>query len=174
MKKTLTISIAVLAILLGIYSCEEVRITLPEDQFYVAFDYKVNNIIVDSSKIFHGSDNTLMIPVLVAAKKGGPVTVEFEFDTTDLNGFFWADPAHNQSYAEENVNFTLVNSSKILNFPDGVGYDTIKIQPIDVAFTGFKYVFINLTSNSAGYRIGFREGANADTIVRASHRIRIY
>jgi len=174
MKKILTISIATISILLGIYSCEEVRITLPEDQFFVAFDYKVNGIIVDSSKIFHGSDNTLMIPVLVAAKKGGPVTVEFEFDTTDLNGFFWADPLRHQSYAQENVNFTLLNSSKILNFPDGVGYDTIKIKPINTSFEGFKYIFINLTNNSAGYRLGYREGANADTIVRASHRIRIY
>lgn len=173
MKKTIIISIVFLASLLGMYSCEEVRITLPEDQFFVAFDYKVGGIVVDSSKIFKGNTGMLAIPVLVAAKKGGPVTVEFEFDTTDVNGFFTATPP-SQSYAEENVNFTLVNSSKILNFPTGTGYDTIFIRPINAPFTGHKYVFINLINNSADYRIGLREGVNADTIVRASHRIRIY
>lgn len=174
MKKIFGIALAVLGVILGIASCEFETITLPENQFFVAFDYRVSNEYVDTSNRFRGNQTVLKIPVMVAGKKRSAVTVDFAVDTTDLNKSFTANPATGQSYAVEGVNFEILNESKTLHFPNGVGHDTIYVRAINTAFTGHKFVFLNLVSNSAGYRIGYTVGPNSDSIVRASHRIRIY
>jgi hypothetical protein len=174
MKKILSITLAILGVILGITSCEFETITLPESQYFVAFDYRVSNEYVDSSSRFRGNATVLKIPVFVAGAKTSAITVDFEVSNNDLNESFTINTAAGQSFAEEGVNFQILNSTKTLHFPNGVGHDTIFVQAINTAFTGHKFVFLNLVSNSAGYRIGYRVGPDSDSIVRASHRIRFY
>jgi len=84
------------------------------------------------------------VVVYVADTDGDALTVSFEFDTTGI-----ANPA------VEGTDFTLVNDSKSLNYPNGWGYDTIWIQPIDNdLYQGTKAFVITLTSNSADLPFG--------------------
>ncbi len=175
MKRIFGLTIAIVGVILFFTSCENDEIILPESEFFVAFDYKnADKVIVDTSSRFQQSVEVLKIPVFVAGKKTSAITVDFETAATDLNGVFTINPELNQSLAVEDVDFEILNSSKQLNFPDGVGYDTIFVRALNSGFTGHKFVFINLTGNSAGYNIGYQLGENGDSIVHASHRIRFY
>ena len=87
------------------------------------------------------------IVVMVTALDAAPaVSVSFEFDTVGI------DPA---KAAFEGEQYTMVNDSKTLSFPNGWGYDTIWIMPIDNdIFTGDKLFNITLTSNTEDYAFG--------------------
>jgi hypothetical protein len=176
MKKILIITMAALGAMFAITSCEDVRITLPESEFFVAFDYgkyRDGSEFIDSSRYFKNAPDTLKIPVIVAGKKlDNDVTVSFEIAQNDIYNSFTL-PATG-SYAQLGVDYVLVNPTQTLTFPKGAGTQYIMIKTLNSSFTGHKFLFFNITGNSAGYRIGMRTGTNNDTIVRASHRTRIY
>jgi hypothetical protein len=137
MKKIINRITFVLAAVTLLVSCEADYIMFDSSKSFVAFPSKATSI--------SEAGGQLAIPVYVVALKGSPsVTVDFDFDATDI-----ANPA------VENEDFTLLNSSKTLTFSQGWGYDTIWIQPIDNdLFEGNKLVNIVLTSNSQNYQFG--------------------
>ncbi|HDS08031.1 MAG TPA: hypothetical protein ENO05_10445, partial [Bacteroides sp.] len=120
MKKTINQILFIFAAVVLLVSCEPEYIMFDSSKNFVAFTGKSVNMPEPGSRVG--------IPVLVTAMPGSPsATVTFEFNTGDLG-----DKA-----AVEGTDFTLLNSSKTLSFPDGYGYDTIWIQPVDNdEFTG--------------------------------------
>jgi hypothetical protein len=138
MKKIVYKILFILAAVVLFASCETKYIMFDSSKNFVAFTGKSVDIPEPGSR--------MGIPVLVTALPDSPpVTVTFEFNTGDLG-----DKA-----AVEGTDFTLVNDSKTLSFPDGYGYDTIWIQPVDNdEFTGNKAFYIELLSNSVDYQFG--------------------
>lgn len=121
----------------GIFtSCEKERITFDESMSFVAFTSKTSAV--------SETNRTLNIPVLVTATSGSPA-VEVSFSVS-AEGH--ANPAI------EGTDFKVISANK-LSFPQGFGYDTIKIQTYDNdVFTGTKTFQINLTSNTQSYDFG--------------------
>lgn len=138
MKKTINQILFIFAAVVLLVSCEPEYIMFDSSKNFVAFTGKSVNMPEPGSKVG--------IPVLVTAMPGSPAaTVTFEFNTGDLG-----DKA-----AVEGTDFTLLNSSKTLSFPNGYGYDTIWVQPVDNdEFTGNKAFYIELVSNSVEYQFG--------------------
>ncbi|MCF8226668.1 MAG: hypothetical protein K9J30_12390 [Bacteroidales bacterium] len=145
MKKRINKFIYVLVAVLMVTSCEWDPIKFDSSKSYVAYTAPTAAIAEEGGAV--------PIPVIVTALLDAPaVTVTFEFDTAGI------DPA---KAAFEGTDYTLVNSEKTLSFPDGWGYDTVWIQPIDNdIFTGDKYFNAILTANSADYQFGA-----ADTVL---------
>jgi len=138
MKKTINQIIFIFAAVVLLVSCEPEYIMFDSSKNFVAFTGKSVDMPEPGSMIG--------IPVLVTALPGSPAaTVTFEFSTGDLG-----DKA-----AVEGTDYTLVNDSKTLSFPDGYGYDTIWVRPVDNdEFTGNKAFYIELVSNSVDYQFG--------------------
>jgi hypothetical protein len=140
MKKRMNRFIYVLAALvLFATSCDWEPIMWDSSKTYIAFTTPSTDVKEEGDMV--------AIVVMVTALDGAPaVTVDFEFDTVGI------DPAKAAFEGEE---FTLVNDSKTLSFPNGWGYDTIWIMPIDNdIFTGDKLFNITLTSNTEDYAFG--------------------
>jgi hypothetical protein len=104
------------------------------------------------------------IPVYVVAVDGSPsVTVDFDFDATDIT-----------NPAVEGVDFNLGNDSKTLSFPGGWGYDTIWIEPIDNdIFEGNKAVNVVLQSNSQNYDFGANT-VNSISLIDDEHPLKAW
>lgn len=138
MKKNIHKIVFILTAVVLLVACEPEYIMFDSSKNFVAFTGKSVDIPEPGSAVG--------IPVLVTALPNSPaVTVTFAFTTGDLG-----DEA-----AVEGTDFTLMNSSKTLSFPDGYGYDTIWIQPVDNDdFTGNKAFYIELLSNSVDYQFG--------------------
>ena len=156
MKKIINRITFVLAAVSLLVSCEADYIMFDSSKNFVAFPSKATSI--------SEAGGMVAIPVYVVALKGSPaITVDFDFDVTDL-----ANPA------VEDVDFTLVNSSKTLSFSDGWGYDTIWIEPIDNdIFEGNKTVNIVLESNSLNYQFGANSSL-AVTLVDDEHPLKAW
>jgi len=139
MKTRINKILFILAAVVLFASCETEYIMFDSSKNFVAFTAKSVNIPEPATK-------AVGIPVLVTALPGSPaLTVTFEFDYEGLD----------EKAAEEGSEFTLVNDSKTLSYPQGWGYDTIWIKPIDNdIFTGNKTFYINLVSNSLDYEFG--------------------
>jgi len=154
MKKIISRITFVLAAVSLLVSCEADYIMFDSSKDFVAFPDKATSILE--------AGGAVGIPVYVVALKGSPsVTVDFDFDVTDL-----ANPA------VEGEDFTLVNASKTLTFSQGWGYDTIWIQPIDNdVFTGNKLFNVNLTSNSQSYQFGANQ-THSVTIIDDEHPLK--
>jgi hypothetical protein len=137
MKKILNRITFVLAAVTLLVSCEADYIMFDSSKNFVAFPADKTTVLEPGGAV--------AIPVYVVALKGSPaITVDFDFDATDIS-----------NAAVEGVDFTLVNDSKTLSFPQGWGYDTIWIQPIDNdIFEGNKLVYVVLQSNSQNYQFG--------------------
>jgi hypothetical protein len=156
MKKIINRITFVLAAVTLLVSCEADYIMFDSSKSFVAFPSKTTSISEAGGQV--------AIPVYVVALKGSPsVTVDFDFDATDL-----ANPA------VEGEDFTLVNASQTLTFSQGWGYDTIWIQPINNdIFTGNKAFKITLTSNSQNYQFGANQ-TNTVTIVDDEHPLKAW
>lgn len=128
-----------MATVLLLTSCEWDPIMFDDSKSHVAFNGNATTI--------PEAGGTVSIVVRVSALTGSPaVTVNFDFDTVGI------DPA---KAAFEGEQFILLNDSKTLTFNDGLGYDTIQIQPVDNdIFTGNKLFNIRLVSNSEDYPFG--------------------
>jgi hypothetical protein len=154
MKKIINRITFVLAAVMLLVSCEADYIMFDSSKTFVAFPSKTTTVLEPGGQV--------AIPVYVVALKGSPaITVDFEFDVTDLS-----------NAAVEGVDYTLVNDSKTLSFSNGWGYDTIWIQPIDNdIFEGNKAFNILLTSNSQNYDFG-AISSNAVTVVDDEHPLK--
>ncbi|MEX2372031.1 MAG: hypothetical protein WD578_13595 [Bacteroidales bacterium] len=139
MKKRINKFILMLAAVLVVTSCEWDPIMFDSSKNYVAFSSPTIAIAEQGGAVG--------IIVMVTALPDAPaVTVDFEFDTVGIN------PSR---AAFKDSEFTLVNDNKTLSFPEGWGYDTIWIQPIDNDyFTADRYFNITLTSNTQDYPFG--------------------
>ena len=156
MKKIINRITFVLAAVTLLISCEADYVMFDSSKNFVAFPAKATSIPEQGGQVG--------IEVYVVALDGAPaVNVTFDFDVTGL-----AAPA------VEGVDFTLVNSSKTLDFPDGSGYATILIKPIDNdEFSGNKMVNIVLTGNSQDYVFG-ANSKNAVTLVDDEHPLKAW
>ncbi len=156
MKKIINRITFVLAAVMLLVSCEADYIMFDSSKTFVAFPSKTSTVLEPGGQV--------AIPVYVVALKGSPaITVDFEFDVTDL-----------PNAAVEGVDYTLLNDSKTLSFSKGWGYDTIWIQPIDNdIFEGNKAFNIVLTSNSQNYDFG-AISSNAVTIVDDEHPLKAW
>lgn len=138
MKKLLNIILVTFAGVLLFSSCDiNDPIVFKQEDAFVAFP--------SSSGVVSEQGAVIAIPVMVTAVPGSPaVTVDFEFSAEGLD-----------NPAVEGVDFEILNESKTLSYPNGWGYDTIRVKTIDNSdFTGNKSVNILLSSNSQGYSTG--------------------
>ncbi len=156
MKKIINRITFVLAAVTLLVSCEAEYIMFDSSKNFVAFPSKTTAILEQGGQV--------AIPVYVVALKGAPaITVDFDFDATDLT-----------NAAVEGEDFTLVNDSKTLSYSAGWGYDTIWIQPIDNdIFEGNKAINIVLQSNSQSYDFG-AISTNAVTFVDDEHPLKAW
>ena len=156
MKKIINRITFVLAAVMLLVSCEADYIMFDSSKTFVAFPSKTTTVLEQGGLV--------AIPVYVVALKGSPaITVDFEFDVTDL-----------PNAAVEGVDYTLVNDSKTLSFSNGWGYDTIWIEPIDNdIFEGNKAFNIVLTSNSQNYDFG-ATSSNAVALVDDEHPLKAW
>lgn len=113
-----------------------------QDNAYVAFT-QTTATVSEVNKVIE-------IPVIVTAVDGSAaITVNYDFSTEGLD-----------NPAVEGTDFKLLNDAKTLSFPNGWGYDTIRIETIDNnVFTGDKSINIVLGTNSLQYSNG-----NADVL----------
>jgi hypothetical protein len=156
MKKIINRITFVLAAVTLLVSCEA---------DYIMFDSSKNFVAFPADKMnFLEPGGLVAIPVYVVALKGSPaITVDFDFDVTDI-----------PNAAVEGVDYTLVNDSKTLSFPEGWGYDTIWIDPVDNdIFEGNKLFNIVLTSNSQNYQFGANK-AMAVTVIDDEHPLKAW
>lgn len=156
MKKIIYRITFVLAAVALLISCEADYIMFDSSKNFVAFPDK-------SSSVFEPGDK-VGIPVYVVAENGSPaMDVTFELSVEGIS-----------SPAVEGEDYNLLNDSKLLTFPDGTGYDTIWIEPIDNdIFTGNKMVNIILTENSQNYQFGANT-LNAVTIIDDEHPLKAW
>jgi len=156
MKKIINRITFVLAAVTLLVSCEADYVMFDSSKNFVAFPSKATSISEAGGQV--------AIPVYVVALKGSPsVTVDFDFDATDL-----ANPA------VEGEDFTLLNASKTLTFSEGWGYDTIWIEPIDNdQFEGNKTISVVLQSNSQNYQFGANQ-SNTVTIIDDEHPLKAW
>jgi len=154
MKKIINRITFVLVAVTLLISCEADYIMFDSSKNFVAFP--------DNSTAILERAGQVPIPVYVVAVDGAnAVDVTFDFDIEGLT-----------SPAREGEDYTLVNSSKTLSFPEGAGYDTIWIQPIDNdEFTGNKNMNVVLMDNSASYPFGANR-INAVTLVDDEHPLK--
>jgi len=140
MKNRINKTIFVLAMLvLFATSCQWEPIMWDESKTYIAFNTPATVIPEE------GGD--LGIVVMVTALDGAPaVDVTFQLDTVGIAP---------EVAAIEGEQYVLVNADQSLSYPEGWGYDTIWIRPIDNdVFTGDKYFNVTLTSNTEDYQFG--------------------
>lgn len=129
--KNLAFAIGVSALLI---SCEKNNpILFTQSDSFVAFISKTASV---------KEPKTINIVVQVSTLSTTPVEVSFDFSTEGIT-----------NPAVEGQAFTLLNPSKVLHFPNGMGYDTIKIKTVnDEVFTGNREVNIMLLSNTQNYQ----------------------
>ena len=139
MKQIISKFLIIVAAVLLVTSCEWEPIKFDSSKTFVAFEDQ-------SSAFAEEVEGQVGVVVMVTALLDAPaVTANFEFDTTGLGA----------KAAVEGEDFTLMNDSKTLSFPDGWGYDTIWIDPGDNdIFTGDRLFNIVLTTNSLDYEFG--------------------
>lgn len=139
MKKRINNIIYVLAAVLLLNSCGWEPITWDESKSYIAF--------TSPTTVMPEEGGAIPIVVMVTALDGAPaVEVTFEFDTVGI------DPA---IATLEGDRFNLVNETNTLSFPNGWGYDTIWVEPVDNdIFTGDMYFNVTLASNTEDYEFG--------------------
>jgi len=127
------------ALVLFATSCQWEPIMWDESKTYIAFN--------SPTTVAPEEGGPVGIVVLVTALDGAPaVDVTFQLDTVGIP----PDVA-----AIEGEQYELVNADQTLSFPNGWGYDTLWIQPIDNdVFTGDKFFNVTLTSNTADYAFG--------------------
>ena len=144
MKKILLI-LMVLVVPFVMISCDDDEITLPAEDFFVAFEGT-------SANINKNSPTPLNIPVYVAAEAGDQVTVTIGYKEESDAG----------TVAAEGVDFEFEHGP-ILTYPIGAGHDTLRIQPIPGGTPGNLILELYLAGNSAGYNMGFFYGEEADS-----------
>jgi hypothetical protein len=166
MRKIVKYIVLFLAVTTILSSCEKNDpILFKQGDAFVAFPESSGSVnerqtFADKSK---GID-TINILVMVTSLESTPVTVNFDFDTVGIP---------QDQVALEDVAFKLLNEQKVLSFPNGWGYDTIKIATIDdEVFTGNRKVNIVLGSNSAGYKNAV-ESVYTLTILDEEHPLNI-
>jgi hypothetical protein len=156
MKKIINRITFVLAAVALLASCEADYVMFDSSKSFVAFPSVTTTIQEPGGPV--------AIPVYVVAVKGSPaITVDFDFDATDI-----------PNAAVEGVDFNLLNDSKTLSFPEGWGYDTIWIEPIDNdIFEGNKIINVVLQSNSQNYQFGANT-VNVITIKDDEHPLKAW
>ncbi len=157
MKKRINKLIYLLvAVVLFLSSCNWEPIKWDDSEVFIAFDQSATTIPEEGDSVG--------IAVMVVALDGAPaVTVTFDFDTTGLGS----------KAAIEGADYTLVNSDKTLSFPNGWGYDTIWIKPVDNdIFTGDRMFYVDLVSNSVNYAFGAAK-QNAVTLKDNEHPLNL-
>jgi len=156
MKKIINRITFVLAAVTLLASCEADYVMFDSSKSFVAFPTDKTTIQEPGGPV--------AIPVYVVALKGSPaITVNFDFDGTDI-----------PNAAVEGVDFDILNDSKTLSFPDGWGYDTVWIDPIDNdIFEGNKMVYLQLTSNSQNYQFGAND-VNTITFIDDEHPLKAW
>jgi len=123
-------------------SCDDEEQILPKEDFFIAFQNTSGTIQKNASA-------PAAIPVYVAAERGAPLTVTIGVNTES-------------STAIQGTDFEFVHGPE-LNYPIGAGYDTLRIQPIPGGTQGNLVLELFLQNNSAGYKMGFFYGEQADS-----------
>jgi hypothetical protein len=143
MKRNI-ITLLFLALTFGPFvSCdEEEEQILPKEDWFVAFERQHATISKTSSAL-------LGIPVYIAAGAGSPVSVTIGINTDSTT-------------AVAGVDYQFVNGP-VLNYPNGAGFDTLLIQPLAPGNPGPQTLWLILESNTAGYKMGFTHGPDADS-----------
>ena len=136
----------------GLFSCENEPIMYDSSKNHIAFttgdiDLAENGGVVG-------------IPVMVAAMLDEPaLTVDFMFDETLSDAVLGTD-------------FNILNSTMTLDYPNGWGYDTIWVEPIDNEVFGGNLEFVlKLTANSLNYDFGAQDSIIC-TIVDNEHPLK--
>ncbi len=140
MKKIFLIVFA-FAVPFLIVSCEEDEQVLPSDDFFVAFEGSFASVAKTSEGV--------NIPVYVAAERGQEVTVNIGIESENTD-------------AVEGTDFEFLHGPT-LSYPIGAGYDTLRIAPMADGNEGDLTLELFLDSNSAGYKMGFFYGEEADS-----------
>lgn len=152
MKKVFTFTLAIM-LAFCLHSCSEDEIILPEKDFFIAFEGQ-------SAVLSKSSQHMLKIPVFVAAERGQQVHVNIGINKDP--DIIFGQGSRDYTLAEESVDFEFIHGP-VLSFPTGAGYDTLRIKALPGPVPGNLYLLLNLESNSAGYSMGFRYGAAADS-----------
>lgn len=149
MKNKIKIIYPLLLVLAVQFGCETEHIMYDSSKNHVAFIQSQVNIAEEGGQV--------AIPVMVAAMVGDPaLTVSFEIDAE-------------QSVAVNGTDFNINTDPMTLNFPNGWGYDTIWLTPIDNDEFGGNISFvIRLNSNSQNYQFGAQDSIIC-TIVDNEH-----
>ena len=132
-------------------SCGEEDKILSEDEFFIAFEGT-------SANLAKTSDDTLKIPVYIAAERGGSVTVNIGIDA--------------ESTAVLDTDFEFVRGPQLV-YEIGAGYDSLMIISHEGGTAGNLILDLFLESNSAGYKMGFFYGENADSTSHDVFRVNI-
>lgn len=130
--------------------CEEEEQILPREDWFIAFE-------TTSATISKTSNDTLKIPVYIAAGAGSAVTVKIGINTDSTT-----------AVAGQDYNFV---HGPELSYPTGTGFDTIRIVPVAPGNTGRQTLWLFLENNSAGYTMGFKHGEEADSTSFADFKI---
>ena len=133
-------------------SCGEDDKILSEDEFFIAFEG--TNATLPKS-----SEDTLKIPVYIAAESGGSVTVNIGTDTDSTTAVIGTD-------------YEFVRGPQLV-YPIGAGYDSLMIISNTGGTPGDLILELFLESNSAGYNMGFFYGENADSTSHDRFRVNI-
>jgi hypothetical protein len=123
---------------------------LQKKDWFVAFEGQNATISKTSSSL-------LRIPVYVAAGTGSPVSVTIGINTDSTT-------------AVAGVDYQFVKGP-VLNYPNGAGFDTLRIQPLSPGNPGRQTLWLKLESNTAGYKMGFSHGPDADSTSYADFKI---
>ncbi len=137
-----------------LFSCENEPIMYDSSKNHVAFTQ--GEVLIAENAGMVG------IPVMVVATlDDAAVTVDFMFDA-------------DQSVASEGTDFTIENDPMTLSFPNGWGYDTIWVTPVDNDVFGGNITFVmRLTTNSLNYQFGAQDSIIC-TIVDNEHPLGIW
>lgn len=152
MKKILFVGFVFACTMLFISCGEDDTIILPEEEFFVAFEEERASIDISS-------DSALAIPVYVAAEKGAEVNVQIGVrNSPDL---LEQDRYDGYGFAQENTDYEF-DGDLTLSYPEGTGYDTLRIYPKQGGTPGDLIIELVLESNSAGYRSGLPAGEDGE------------
>lgn len=114
---------------------------------YIKYDSSKNHVAFVSGAISLAENGGMVgIPVMVSALPGEPAcTVYFNVD-------------NEQSQVTNGYHYTIANDPMELHFPDGWGYDTIWVTPVDNDnFSGNRSFILKIFADSRQYPLGAQD-----------------
>lgn len=123
-----------------------------KDQNYIYF-------VGEKLSIYENSDKVLAVVVGASGIYDQTLTVGFEVVIEDSTAGY--------KTAKEGIDFEILNPTRTLSFSKGVGYDTIRIKPIDNDVKDNHRAFrIVLKNNDPSYAVGMNgKGSTAEVVI---------